>query len=946
MTSRRSQLRNAVFCVAIAIAGEACAGSPAPAAAPGPARGQTSEADGTAVRVTPRRDPLLPPQFARLAGLMPLRSTGADVFVADNPTFDGRGVLIGILDSGIDAGVPGLRETPAGDPKIADLRDFSGEGHIALREVAPDTGDGVWVDDQYVAGFSRLAGLTRAPVFGGLFRERPLGVPPGADVNGDGDNEDVFPVLVARASDGWVVLTDTDGDGTLANERPVRDFRVAGETFAYGPLTIAVNLTEQRGEPRLELFFDNSGHGTHVAGIAAGHDLFGVSGFDGVAPGARILGLKISNNARGGISVTGAMQAAMEYAAEFAAARNLPLVLNLSFGIGNAREGTAAIDSIIDAFALAHPDVLFVISAGNDGPGISTVDFPGSAEFALTVCALFPGVFARPPEPGVRPAPDVLGWWSGRGGETQKPDLCAPGVAFSNVPPWNAGGEVSGGTSMAAPQISGAAALLLSGLTQLGQPTRAVDLQHALEATATLIAGATVIDVGTGVPDVPAAFRWLRAAHQAGRFSIRALADGGNSSHASAAFRRNGLADPGDTLQRFTVAAIGGQPFARVLLRPDVPWLHAPDVLDFHGEPVTVTVTYDAAALTDPGLHVGTVWAVPETDTLGGAAFGLTNTVIVPETWVQSFTKRRYLEPGRSDRYFFRVTDPDGGLSVQVTVDPEREATLYLFEPGGRPFRETSSVTMGGDAKLRQIIRVRAEDAVPGVYEVVIVAPPLDGVTYELKVRRPRVTISVTPERALEFANRTPRRVEARLAAVVVGARRAERIRVRPDWVSTIRSVVPPWATDLVIDVRLDPELWSRVTDFGVTLFDTAGRLLIEEPLNYPAGRHRIAIDSLGADTFEIELLPAFASQPTDGGWMVEVDVTYLAETPLLSLTLGAGNMISIPAGGSITLPIVIPGSLIPLPEGFHPLLEVTAAAGDDETTRRVMVTRASGASR
>src|SRR4051812_46000157 len=50
----------------------------------------------------PRKDPILPPQQAFLAGMMPLRSTGVDTFRTQRPTFDGRGVIIGILDSGLD----------------------------------------------------------------------------------------------------------------------------------------------------------------------------------------------------------------------------------------------------------------------------------------------------------------------------------------------------------------------------------------------------------------------------------------------------------------------------------------------------------------------------------------------------------------------------------------------------------------------------------------------------------------------------------------------------------------------------------------------------------------------------------------------------------------------------------------------------------------------------
>src|SRR5262249_9349409 len=216
------------------------------------------------------------------------------------------------------------------------------------------------------------------------------------------------------------------------------------------------------------------------------------------------------NDGRGGSTVTGSMLRAMNYAADVAQRRGLPLVLNLSFGVGNETEGGAAIDSLVSEFELKHPGVLFVISAGNDGPGLSTVGFPGSAELALTACALFPGVFTQPPD-SPKPVPlDVLGWWSARGGELAKPDLCAPGVAYSNVPPWHVGEEISGGTSMAAPQIAGLAAILESALAQPGgRGPRAIDLKRALITSSRPSPGATVVDEGAGVPSVGAAYRWL-----------------------------------------------------------------------------------------------------------------------------------------------------------------------------------------------------------------------------------------------------------------------------------------------------------------------------------------------------------------------------------------------------------------------------------------------------
>src|SRR5207249_7567241 len=249
------------------------------------------------------------------------------------------------------------------------------------------------------------------------------------------------------------------------------------------------------------------------------------------------------NNARGGVTVHGSMMRAIDYAARYAAQRNLPLVLNMSFGVGNEHEGRAVIDSIIDAFLLTHPEVVFAISAGNDGPGLSTLGFPGSADLALSVGASYPGVFAAAPQPGVPAARDVLGWFSSRGGELAKPDIVTPGVAFSSVPRWDTGNEIKGGTSMAAPHAAGLAACLLSAMLQEGRRVSAAEVTQALRASATPFRGETVLDDGAGLPRLDAGYRWLLGGHQGSAYMVRAPGGSG----ASAAFRRDGLAGPGDT---------------------------------------------------------------------------------------------------------------------------------------------------------------------------------------------------------------------------------------------------------------------------------------------------------------------------------------------------------------------------------------------------------------
>src|SRR6185437_8931496 len=208
-----------------------------------------------------------------------------------------------------------------------------------------------------------------------------------------------------------------------------------------------------------------------------------------------LIGLKIANSAQGGVTTTGSMERALDYAIKFAQARRLPLVLNLSFGVGNELEGQARIDAIVDSVLAAHPEVVLTISAGNDGPGLSTIGFPGSASRAISVGATLPGSFL-PAGPAGAPSPDRLAYFSARGGEVARPDLVTPGIAYSTVPRWNAGDEVEQGTSMAAPHASGLAALLESAASRARRPVTARDVRQALMVTAQPTPGATFVDEG------------------------------------------------------------------------------------------------------------------------------------------------------------------------------------------------------------------------------------------------------------------------------------------------------------------------------------------------------------------------------------------------------------------------------------------------------------------
>lgn len=927
--------------------------------------GADSEEDRTEEPAPRRRSaPSVEPRVANLVGLMPLSSTGVDEFLQRHPTWDGRGVLIGILDSGLDLDLPGLDQTTTGEPKVLDVRDFSREGRIEL-ELITVTGDTVYFGGQTLSGFGRVAALASPPYYAGIFRELPLGKVPAADLNGNNNNTDEFVMLVVRTVSGWALITDVDNDGRLDDEAPIHDYSVASERFSYGLkdeerdkglMTIAVNFSEVDGRPVLDLFFDNSAHGSHVAGIAAGHNMFGRKGFNGVAPGAQILAIKISNNARGGLSVTGSMLRAMNYAADYAQQRGMPLILNMSFGVGNESEGEAAIDSLVTEFALKHPDVLFVISAGNEGPGISTIGFPGSAEHILSVCALYPGVFSGSRPAGLAIDADVIADFSARGGETAKPDVCAPGVAFSNVPRWNLGGEISGGTSMAAPQIAGAAALLQSARLQANRAARATDLRQALIASARRYRHATFLDMGAGVPNVNAAHEWLVAGHQAGVYSIRAQPDGGNTSLMEGAYRRNGLASPADTLQRFVIRSVAGQPAARFLLRSDQRWLRAPEVLELSGGPATVEVTYNTRRLRTPGLYVGTVYATPASDTLAGPAFRLVNTIIVPHLLNQPFVEGRDLGPGRFQRYFFKVPEDAGGFTVEMEVRYRTQrGSLFLFEPSGQPFRGGSKEEASAGSNVVRI-EVRGEDLIPGVYEAVVAAPDNSALSYDIRAALPRYTVDQigtgpsavirkradVPEliqdaavfqRSDSSANTTD---DVRVTATDIGAVTTITVSGIGDTPKLLPVEVPEWTRDMIVDVRLPDGAWNQLTDFGVTLFDSSGAQIGIGPLSFGFGRHEFELSRRHrGKTLQLEFFPGYAHLQPPPSWQAEVTIYLIARTPAKLDAAGADTTAVVLDPGESTGLQFLPPETRAMPDGFVPLIEVVALpAGGAPMTR------------
>jgi tripeptidyl-peptidase II len=880
--------------------------------------------------------PMVPADAAYAHGWMPLASTGVDQFVRAHPSYDGRGVLIGILDTGIDPGIRGLEKTSTGEAKILDLRDFSNEGAVKLQPVSP-AGDSVEIAGRRFGGFGRVAALnTAGPYYGGSIEEIPLGNPPAADLNGNGTVTDTLVVLVTRASDGWVLFADTDGDRSFAGERSVHDYLVARETFGWAarrrtpPLTLAANFTVVGGEPQLDLVFDTYSHGSHVAGIAAGHDIYAVPGFDGVAPGAQLLGLKIANSAQGSITTTGSMIRAIDYAIRFAAARRLPLVLNLSFGVGNEIEGTARIDGIIDSVLAANPSLVFTIAAGNDGPGLSTLGFPGSAKRPISVGATLPGSFLAPTPAGTRD--DQLAYFSSRGGELAKPDLVTPGVAYSTVPRWSTGQEIEQGTSMAAPHAAGLAALLVSALAQEKHPIDARAIKQALMVTARPLQGATFVDEGTGLPEIATAYRWLLGERPVPEIMVRAL---GETGWTTAALHE---VNPGrgELKQSFELIRSGSAAPAAYALRSDAAWISTPARVTLSGTRTIVQLRYDLSAMKSPGASIGTVsgWG---SDSLLGPAFRLVTTLVAPEPVRAGGRELRAgtkVAAGTLLRTFFRA---DSARPVEVQVSPAslgQKGLAFLHEPDGMPYREESARTIGppqGEA----VYQIDGRDVITGTYEVVAVAAtqPL-GAT--VKVTHSPMLLHLSRDRSgavatLTNTGATP--VKTEVAVLLGGAERVETIVAKTSDVRRIPFIAPAWARSVVVDLTMSREQWSRFTDFGVTLFDSAGRQIEKQPLNYAFGRLQAKLP-VHPDGMRVELglFPGFADT-TDQSWSARASIRLYADSAIALKPVGEPT-VTIPAGKTLTVTFGLPDSPWPLGDAFFPLGVLAARAEDHTWTR------------
>ena len=369
---------------------------------------------------------------------LPKEETGAAAFIsASNNEHDGRGIIVGVFDTGVDPGAPGLQTTSAGERKMLDIVDCTGSGDVDTTATATADADGCitglsgrkltipasWpklaADEKYHLGLKAAFELYPRGLAGRIKdkrrkarideAQRDAVAKARADVEGSKGGADkrveeerkarlavletldkeyddpgpVFDVVTYHGADGvWRVCVETAETGDLAAARLLCPFRL--DPNAYAPLdaetllNYTVDVTADGG--RTTICVDAGSHGTHVAGIIGAH-FAETPELNGVAPGVQIIGFKIGDTRLGSMETGAALVRALGAAIE----RKVD-VINLSYGEYASVDNCGRFTKMCE-LAVYKYGIVFVTSAGNNGPALTTGGAPGTSACCIPIGA-------------------------------------------------------------------------------------------------------------------------------------------------------------------------------------------------------------------------------------------------------------------------------------------------------------------------------------------------------------------------------------------------------------------------------------------------------------------------------------------------------------------------------------------------------------------------------
>ncbi len=864
-----------------------------------------------------------------------LKNTGVAEFRKAHPKYDGRGTIVIVLDTGVDMGIPGLKKTSTGKTKVIDVQDFTGEGDVQLYKADVENRNDTtyFVNEEKnfrvaASGGLPLTSLNGEYYIGRVVESRWLNSSSGAtDVNGNGTTNDKFYILAFETKDStgeyWVAFFDTNSNGDLTDEKPLRDYKIKYDTFQIPNdkglpyFTFAINIFPK--EKKVSLFYDDGAHGTHCAGIATGNRI-GDENFYGIAPGANLIALKIgNNNFSGGATVTESMKKAFKYADKISRQRKEPCIINMSYGIGSEIEGRAEIERFLEKLTQENPYLYISTANGNEGPGISTTGLPAATKAVFSSGAVLAADVAHDLYGAVLKR-DIVLFFSSRGGEVAKPDVVSPGACVSTVPNWSYGDRFWG-TSMASPYSAGVMSLLLSAMRQEFPKVKIPSqfLYKAIRRSAVWQKGYSHLDQGEGMINVMNAYALLRKWIKSGElkrfetYTITSFAQTMPNNRAWNLYIRNGRFLTGNESFGFSIKRnnlIHKKRFYRIYrLKSDAKWLKLINHRTYirNNQRATVNVKIDRTLLKNPGVYNAEIIALRD-DKSEFPEFSMWATVVIPYEFNAGnfYTLRKEykaLAPGDFSRLFIDIPAGATSMTIQLNSKARKYAFCWYFlsAPNGEPMDRGF---LNGQEEEGANFEKNYFNLQPGVYEVDILgyyrskAPS----TFDAVIKFGGINIlnkhTLTKnDNSLTILNEFNRPENVRLEAAISGYQRNRIVKLDSTDIYRLPFKLVQNEKSKTFKIILSKEDFNKTTDFAIQIYDSTGKAIRKTGLSYR--EETISISGgpeKGSASYVLELRPAFALHPEPMKIKIKETTLFKEETPVNVTHNGSGFLTLYPS--------------------------------------------------
>ncbi|XP_036331193.1 tripeptidyl-peptidase 2 [Rhagoletis pomonella] len=456
------------------------------------------------------------------------------------------------------------------------------------------------------------------------------------------DIKTTYDCILYQTANGWQAVIDTTEKGDLENALHIGEYAKTHEIKNVDNFfSISINVHDS-GD-LLEVVGMCSSHGTHVASIASGNHAS--KDVDGVAPNARIVSLTIGDGRLGSMETGTALVRAMMKVMELCRSGTKIDVINMSYGEHAHWSNAGRIGELMSEVVNKY-GVVWVASAGNHGPALCTVGTP--PDISQPSC-IGVGAYVSPQmmeaEYVMREKlPGNVYTWTSRdpcidGG--QGVTVCAPGGAITSVPQFTMSkSQLMNGTSMAAPHVAGAIALLISGLKQKGIKYSPYSIKRAITNTATKLGYVDPFAQGSGLLNVEKAFEYLtqhdNAIENMLRFAVRCSAQNAKGIH----LRQGVLKKPIEcdvSIEPVFFNELETEPQqkfsfnVRLNLVSSKPFVQCGAYLDLSYSSRSMSVKIDPTGL-QPGVHTAIISAYDSNCVQKGALFEIPVTVVQPHT--------------------------------------------------------------------------------------------------------------------------------------------------------------------------------------------------------------------------------------------------------------------------------------------------------------------------